>query len=147
MAFNIGDTTVFTANISESDVFQFAEITGDHNPVHLSEPFAARSIYGHRIAHGMLVASFISSAIATRMPGPGSIYKSQQVDFLKPVYLGDTITVRLTITNISPRSNYTINTLVYNQNNELVVTGIAVVKLPVAATVPVRKKLAQTVSV
>ncbi len=91
-ALQVGQSADFSKMVTEADVVRFAEITGDRNPVHLDAAYAERSPFGGRIAHGMLTASFISTVLAMRLPGPGTIYLSQSLRFLRPVRLGETVT-------------------------------------------------------
>ena len=128
MKFKIGDSASLSKTISEADVQAFADVTGDHNPIHLDEQFAKHSRFGRRIAHGMLGASLISSAIANELPGAGSIYLSQTLRFVSPVYLGDTITAHITITAMrEDKPIVTLETICENQNHEAVIKGEATV--------------------
>ena len=109
------------------DVEAFARVTGDANPVHLDEAYAAKSRFGRRIAHGMLAVSYISALLGTEFPGPGTIYLSQSVSFRKPVFLGDTLTVTATVTAYRPeKSILTLATECRNQDGEKVLEGQAV---------------------
>lgn len=126
---NIGDKADFSKTITETDIMGFAGITGDFNPVHINEEYAKQTIFEGRIAHGMLTASFISTVLGTQLPGPNSIYLGQELKFLAPVKIGDTITATVTI--IEKREEKRIvklETKVTNQKNELVVDGYAVIK-------------------
>eukprot|EP01031_Cornospumella_fuschlensis_P008111 gene8111-10010_t len=89
----LGMTEILNKTIASSDVVGFAEVTGDRNPIHLSEHFAARTPFGTRIAHGLYTASLISAVLGTRLPGPGAVYISQTLNFRAPVKIGDTVTV------------------------------------------------------
>src|SRR5581483_5887942 len=91
----VGMTEKFSKTISSSDVIGFAEVTGDRNPIHLSEHFAAKTTFGTRIAHGLYTASLISAVLGTRLPGPGAIYISQTLNFRAPVKIGDTVDVNV----------------------------------------------------
>ena len=91
---NVGDFAEFSKTITETDVYLYAGITCDFNSAHLNETYAARTFFKTRIAHGMLVAGFISTILGTQLPGPGTIYIRQEVNFLAPVRFGDTITAR-----------------------------------------------------
>ena len=99
-ALNIGDRAEFTKTISESDVYLYAGITGDLNPAHINEPYAANTFFKTRIVHGMLPAGFISAVIGTQLPGPGTIYVSQTIHFKAPVSFGDTITASVEVIEI-----------------------------------------------
>ena len=125
----IGSQATLTRTLVEADLIAFAHMSGDTNPVHLDENYAKKTIFKERIAHGMWTGSIISCALATKLPGPGGIYLSQQLNFLRPVKLGDTITVTLTVTEKNLQKKIvTIKTTVTNQNNKNVVTGFALVK-------------------
>lgn len=128
----IGKVAEFSKTISESDVYLFAGITGDMNPVHTNIIHAEKSIVKARIAHGALVAGLISTVIGMQMPGPGTIYMEQDSKFIKPVFIGDTVTAKvevIEIINIEKRI-LKLNTTVRNQNNEIVIDGYAVIKVP-----------------
>ncbi|MBA1147599.1 MaoC family dehydratase [Ectothiorhodospiraceae bacterium WFHF3C12] len=97
--------------ITESDVGQFAGITGDFNPVHVNKEFARQTRFQDRIAHGMLTAGMISAVLGTRLPGPGAIYLSQNLRFRAPVYLGDTVTATVRVTDLDAgRSRVSVHT-------------------------------------
>src|ERR671919_2863184 len=98
----VGMTERLSKTISSSDVVGFAQITGDRNPIHLSERFAARTTFKKRIAHGLYTASLISAVLGTRLPGPGAIYISQTLNFRAPVRIGDTVTVRVEVIELTP---------------------------------------------
>src|SRR5687768_14337450 len=100
MSFKIGDTAEFSKTISEYDIYQFAGITGDFNPMHVNEEYAKSSRFGKRIAHGMLTSSFICTVLGMKLPGVGTIHISQQLEFKRPVFIGDTVTVILNVTEI-----------------------------------------------
>ena len=127
----VGDTAKFSKTISESDVYLFAGITGDLNPAHVNEDYAKDTFFETRIAHGMLSASFISTVIGTMLPGPGSIYMRQEVSFLAPVKIGDTVTAIVEVAEIiTDKKRVRLKTYCNNQNNETVVDGEALVSPP-----------------
>lgn len=130
MEYSEGMRASFSKTISEADVYGFAGITGDFNPLHVNEQRAKGELFGERIAHGMLSASFISTVIAMQLPGPGTVYLSQNVKFLKPVKFGDTITATVEIEELQDRGRARLHTYVKNQRQETVVDGDALVKLP-----------------
>lgn len=132
MEYQIGQADRFSKTVSESDVYMFAGITGDMNPVHINKESAGNSVCGERIAHGILTAGFISTVIGMKMPGPGTIYLEQHCQFLKPVKIGDTITAIVEIIEIlnEQKKIIKLRTEVENQKGELVITGWAVVKAP-----------------
>lgn len=128
---SINQSETFRKTIAESDVYLFAGITGDTNPAHIDEVYASSTKFNKRIVHGLLVASFISTVLGTKLPGPGTIYISQTINFKAPVYIGDTIEARVTVKEIIKEKNRVVlNTEVYNQNNEPVVAGEAIVLAP-----------------
>jgi 3-hydroxybutyryl-CoA dehydratase len=124
----IGDTANFSKTISEFDIYQFAGITGDFNPMHINEEFADKTIFKDRIAHGLLTGSFISTVLGMKLPGPNSIYLSQSFRFIAPVKVGDTI--RATVEVIEKQDDkkfIKLKTQVWNQRKEIVVDGEALV--------------------
>jgi 3-hydroxybutyryl-CoA dehydratase len=124
--FQVGDSASHTRTVSSADVETYAQLTGDTNPLHLDEAYAEKTRFGRRIAHGMLTAGLISTVIGTKLPGPGAIYVGQILRFLKPVYLGDTITATATITAYDQdRGRMKLGTVCRNQNGEDVLTGEA----------------------
>jgi acyl dehydratase len=128
MKISVGEMAEFSKTITDEDVHAFAELTGDHNPVHLDEQYASGTRFGRRIAHGMLTASLISSVLANRLPGRGTVYLSQSLKFVAPVYLDDTVTARVTVTNIrEDKPVATLETVCVNQRGETLVKGEAVV--------------------
>ena len=109
----------------------FAEVTGDHNPIHLDDEYASRSIFKQRVAQGMLQAGLLSGVLGCHFPGVGTIYLSQTLKFIKPVFIEDHITLRLEILEInSEKNNIRLETLITNQKGEVVITGEALVKPP-----------------
>ena len=102
---HVGETAEFTKTVSESDVYLYAGITGDHNPAHVNKEYAKKTFFKTRIAHGMLSAGFIGTVMGTQLPGPGTIYVNQHLDFMAPVRIGDTITTRVELLEISKEDN------------------------------------------
>lgn len=132
MEYKIGDTASIEKTLSESDVYLYAGITGDFNSVHINKVDAEKSIFGQRIAHGLLVGGLISTAIGMYLPGKGTVYLEQNMKFRKPVFLGDTVKATVTITdilNINKRI-YRMSTIVTNQKYIEVITGEAIVMAP-----------------
>ena len=97
---SVGQSAEAVHVMTEADVARFAEVSGDHNPVHLDEAYAETTRFKGRIAHGMLSASYISALIGNSMPGPGTIYVSQSLNFKRPVRIGDEVTTRVSIESI-----------------------------------------------
>lgn len=125
-----GDSATFTRTLTEDELVLFAAVSGDVNPVHLDAEFAADSMFNERIAHGMWSGSLISAALATVMPGPGTIYLDQSLSFKRPVKLDDTLTVQLTVLKKEPKNRVVLQCVVLNQNGEKVVSGEAKVIAP-----------------
>ena len=130
MNLKVGDAATLSKTITDADVRAFAELTGDHNPVHLDDEYAAGTRFGRRVAHGMLAASLISAALANELPGRGTVYLSQQLQFTAPVFPGDTVTARVAVTKVrEDKPVVTLDTVCTNQRGETVVRGEAVVLL------------------
>jgi len=124
----IGETASVTKMISETDIVNFAGIIGDFNPLHVNPEYAKTTMFGERIAHGMLTAAFISTLIGCCLPGVNGLYLSQEVKFVRPVKIGDTITVLGTVIEKNDvKRRVTIQTVIKNQREEVVVDGKAVV--------------------
>jgi 3-hydroxybutyryl-CoA dehydratase len=133
---SIGDTAAFSKTISEYDVYAFAGITGDLNPVHIDRIAAEASPFGGRVAHGMLTAALLSTVLGLKLPGPGTIYLSQSLRFRKPVYIGDTITARVEVAELNVDKNRVrLATRCTNERGEVVAEGESVVMPPKALTV------------
>jgi 3-hydroxybutyryl-CoA dehydratase len=130
MRFFVGQNANFSKTITETDVYNFAGICGDFNPVHVNRIEAQKSIFGRQIVHGVLVASLISTVLGMYLPGPGTIYLKQSLTFQGPVYFGDTITARVEILSIDSKDRAALKTVVVNQNGDVVIEGEALVKLP-----------------
>lgn len=130
MKLNAGDSAEITKTIGEADIVAFAEVTGDHNPVHLDESFAQKTRFGRRIAHGMLTASLISAVLANKLPGQGSVYLGQTLQFVAPVFPGDEVTARVTVTAVrDDKPIVKLETICVNQRGETVIRGEATVLL------------------
>lgn len=124
----VGDKARYTKTISERDVTEFARITGDVNPVHVDDAFARQSLFGRRIAHGFLSGSLFSTVLGTLLPGPDTIYLRQEMEFLKPVFIGDTVTAECeVIEKKDVKKILTFRTILRNQQQETVLAGRAVV--------------------
>lgn len=126
----IGDTGSAAKTIAESDIYLYAGITGDFNPIHVNEEAAKKSIFKHRIAHGMLTGGLVSAVIGNVMPGPGTVYLEQNLKFKAPVFIGDTCTAHASVLEVLnlEKGIYKLNTWVVNQDGMIVSEGYAVVK-------------------
>ena len=123
-----GDKASRTTAITDEMIRAFADITGDANPVHLDDDYAAGTRFGRRIAHGMIAAGLISAALANDLPGPGTVYLSQTLQFRAPVYPGDSITTTIEVKSIRPdKPIATLGTVCRNQQDQVVLEGEAVV--------------------
>jgi len=122
-----GQTAEYSKTVTDDDVMSFARVTGDFNPVHVDADAAAKTRFGGRIAHGMLSAGLVSAAIANRLPGSGSIYLGQTLRFTAPVRIDDTITVRLTVTELLSKKRVKLSTVCVNQHGETVLDGEATI--------------------
>lgn len=128
---NVGDNASKTTTITSAMIEQFATATGDRNPVHLDEEYAAGTIFKQRIAHGFLTGGLISAVIANQLPGEGAIYMSQSMSFKAPVYIGDAITAQVVVTKYrEDKRIVTLETTCTNQDGTVVLEGEAVVKAP-----------------
>jgi len=128
MTFKVGDSAEITKTIEQADVDAFAGVTGDHNPVHVDEEFAKTTRFGKRIAHGMLTASLISAVLANKLPGEGSVYLGQTLQFVAPVFPGDEITARVIVKEIrEDKPVMKLETVCLNQRGEIVIRGEATV--------------------
>lgn len=127
---SIGDDATFEKTLTEKELVLFAAVSGDVNPLHLDAEFAKTTLFGEQIAHGMWSGSLISAALATTLPGPGTIYMGQDLSFRRPVKLGDTLTVKLTVKEKKEKNVVILDCLVTNQKGEKVVLGTATVKAP-----------------
>ena len=124
----IGDTAVFSKTITDFDIYQFAGLTGDFNPMHIDNEFAKETFFKERIAHGLLTGSFISTVLGMKLPGPNSIYLSQNFKFTAPVKIGDTVKATVeVIEKWDDKKIIRLKTQVMNQRQEMVVDGEAVV--------------------
>lgn len=127
---SVGQRASLTRTISDSDVAQFAALTGDSNPLHVDDAFAAQSRFGRRVAHGLLSAGLISALLGTKLPGPGAIYLQQTLRFVRPVYPGDTVTATVEVVACGAgRRTATLRTTCANAAGHIVLEGEAIVLL------------------
>ena len=127
----IGDSACLSKTVTEKDLERFAEATGDFNPIHFDQAYAEGTPFKGRIAHGILSVGFISGVFGNSLPGPGTIYLSQEVKFLAPVRIGDTVTAMVEVLEMIPEKNRVkFKTTCTNQNGQEIVTGTAWVMPP-----------------
>ena len=123
-----GDTAKLIKTVTQSDIEQFAELVGDRNPVHVNPEFAKKTRFGRPIAHGMWGLSLVSAVLGTKLPGPGTIYLSQTVQFKAPVFAGDTLTAKVKVLEVrQDKPIVKLETTCENQKGELILTGESVV--------------------
>ena len=126
---SIGTQATLSRAITEDDILLFAQVSGDHNPIHLDAEYAERSLFGKRIAHGFLIGSLISAVLGNDLPGPGTIYLGQTLKFLAPIHIGDTVTVTVEVVALrEDKRIVTLHTACTNQHGILVLSGEATVK-------------------
>lgn len=126
----IGDKSSITKVFTSNDVEIFSKISLDSNPIHLDENYAVTTQFCQRIVHGFLVSGLISAVLGTKLPGKGTIYLAQSLQFKKPVYIGNKITANVEITKIrEDKPIINLRTYCVNQDNEIVIDGEAIVKI------------------
>lgn len=127
----VGERASFSKTISEADIYAFAGICGDFNPIHVNEVEAAKSRFKGRIAHGLLTASLISTVLGTALPGKGTVYLGNKINFWAPAYIGDTLTAEVEVTEKREEKRVLVmKTMVVNQLGKVVIDGQAVVMKP-----------------
>lgn len=126
----LGDQAKLSRTVTEADVVSFAQVSGDHNPVHLDAAYAAGTLFKERIAHGMLSASYISALLGMQLPGPGAIYLSQTLQFKRPVKLGDVVDAHVEVTALDPTKGRVTLSCVCSVAGKAVLEGEAVVMAP-----------------
>ncbi len=130
----VGMTASFVKTVSEDDIVAFADLSGDHNPVHLDQAYAETTVFKGRIAHGMLSAAFISTALGTKLPGAGCIYLSQNLKFRAPVKIGDTVEAKVTVTAVDRERRRVTLTTRCSVGETVVVDGEAQLLVPAGAS-------------
>ncbi len=128
---SVGQTYRKRVAVTEQMIEDFARATGDDNPVHLDKEYARKAVFGRRVAHGMLTAGIIGGVFGTEFPGTGTIYVSQDLKFVKPVFIGDELTIELEVTEVLPDKNRVrVATACTNQRGRTVLVGQAVIMPP-----------------
>ena len=128
--FYVGQSHTYSQVIDDKLVRAFADLSGDHNPIHVDDEIAKKSRFGQRIAHGAILFSIISKVLGMDMPGVGAVYLSQLCNFKLPVFIGDTITLEVKIVEFLPKSVARLSTVIKKQTGEVVMDGEAQAKLP-----------------
>jgi 3-hydroxybutyryl-CoA dehydratase len=130
VAVEVGQTAEVVKHVAERDLELFAEVSLDTNPMHMDDEYAAGTRFGQRIAHGMLSAGLISAVLGTKLPGPGAIYVSQSLEFKAPVYIGDELIAKATVTELGEKRRVTLATEVSKADGTVVTEGVALLILP-----------------
>ncbi len=125
----LGMTEIYAKTITDADIVAFAGISGDNNPIHINQEFASETRFEGRIAHGLLIASFISTVIGMKLPGPGCIYLNQTLRFQSPVIVGDTVTARVTVSNLIAEKKMAEFDTVCTVGDRVVIDGTALIKV------------------
>lgn len=125
-----GHKATYTHTVTEADIVKYAEVTGDTNPLHLNEAYAAGTMFKGRIAHGMLSAGFISTVFGTIMPGPGGVYVSQNLKFKAPVRIGDEVTAQVEVLSTTPEKKFVTFKTQCLVKGKAVIDGDATIMVP-----------------
>jgi len=134
--YKVGQSFTYSQVVDDKLVRAYADLTGDHNPIHVDDAFAKKTKFGRRIAHGGILFGMVSMVLGDHMPGTGTIYMSQLVGFHAPVFIDDKVTVIATITALLPKHVAKIATIVTKQDGTVVMDGVATVKLPASLMKP-----------
>lgn len=126
----VGMSAAYSQTITDADVKAFAGMSGDNNPIHMSDEFAVSSRFKKRISHGLIPASFFSALFGTRLPGPGCVYVSQSLSFKRPVYLGDTVTATVTVTSVELDKKRVFFETTCTVAGKIVISGAAEIYIP-----------------
>jgi 3-hydroxybutyryl-CoA dehydratase len=141
----VGMRETLMKTVMNEDVIGFANLSGDHNPIHLSEHFARKTRFGERIAHGLYTASLISAVLGMYLPGPGAVYLSQTLNFRGPVRIGDVVTISVEVAELVPEGRRVLLRCECVVDNRVVLDGEARVSVPTRRAVPSREPAAETV--
>lgn len=126
----VGMKASYSQTITDADIKAYARISGDHNPVHVDSEYAAESRFGRRIAHGLMSAGFFSAIFGTRIPGPGCVYVSQSLHFLRPVYIGDTVKAEVEVTKVDIAKRHVFFNTICSVQGKKVISGAAEIFIP-----------------
>ena len=126
----IGMRASYSQTITDADIKAYAGLSGDHNPVHVNEEYAAESRYGRRLAHGLMSVGFFSALFGMRLPGPGCVYVSQNIKFKRPVYIDDTVTAVAEVTDVCIDKKRVFFSTTCYVKNKIVITGDAEIYIP-----------------
>ncbi|QPH98141.1 MaoC family dehydratase [Campylobacter concisus] len=127
---HIGMYALYTQTITDADIKIFSGVSGDKNPIHMCDEYAQRSRYKKRIAHGMMLASYFSSLFGTKLPGHGSIYVSQSLNFKRPIYIDDTVTVKVEVADVNLIKRRVYFKTTCSVKSKVVIDGVAEIYIP-----------------
>jgi 3-hydroxybutyryl-CoA dehydratase len=144
---SVGMRETLMKTVMNEDVIGFANLSGDHNPIHLSEHFARKTRFGERIAHGLYTASLISAVLGMYLPGPGAVYLSQTLNFRGPVRIGDVVTISVEVAELVPEGRRVLLRCECIVDNRIVLDGEARVSVPTRRAVPSKATAAATATV
>jgi 3-hydroxybutyryl-CoA dehydratase len=126
----VGMSASYSQTITDADIKSFAGLSGDHNPVHVDAEYAAASRFGKRIAHGLMSAGFFSAIFGMRIPGPGCVYVSQTLNFLRPVYIDDTVVAEVIVTQVNLEKKRVMFDTLCKVKGKRVISGSAEIYIP-----------------
>lgn len=126
----VGMSASHSRTISDADIKSYAGLSGDNNPIHLSDEYANESRFGKRIAHGLMSAGFFSALFGTSLPGTGCVYVSQSLNFKRPVYIGDTVVATVTVTSVDRKRKRVVFDTVCKVRGKVVIDGVAEIYVP-----------------
>lgn len=126
----VGMRVSYSQTITDADIKAYAGLSGDHNPVHVNEEYASESRYGRRLAHGLMSVGFFSALFGMRLPGPGCVYVSQNIQFKRPVYINDTVTATAEVTDVCIKKKRVFFSTNCYVKNKLVISGDAEIYIP-----------------
>ena len=126
----VGMIESYSQTITDTDIKNFAGLSGDHNPIHVSDEYAEQSMFKRRIAYGMISASFFSGLFGTKIPGYGCVYVSQSINFKRPVYIGDTVSASIKVTSVDMKNNRVFFDTVCTVKGKVVIDGAAELYVP-----------------
>jgi len=126
----VGMAVSYSQTVTDADIKAFAGISGDNNPVHMDQEYASESQFGNRIAHGLMSASYFSALFGTKLPGPGCVYVEQNLKFLRPVFIGDTVTASVYVTEVDKNKRRVFFKTICEVSGKKVITGKAEIYVP-----------------
>ena len=126
----VGMSESYSQTITDADIKSYAGISGDHNPIHVNDEYASESRFGKRIAHGLISVGFFSAIFGMRLPGPGCVYVSQNLQFKRPVFIDDTVVAKVIVTSVDLKKKKIIFDTVCTVSGKVVIHGVAEIFIP-----------------